>query len=312
MGKILLDYFFKITPIEPTPAASTAFLKQVLAVVKPKVGAVEDTITLCTSKTAVDAFSTTAVEVDELFDAGMTRVYVIAVDALDDLGDFLDAAESQFYTVLISADFSDAEVDAADFGSFEGVIGYASDDGTKNTTRAATENFCAFYSTDANRGKNMFAAFGALLSNASNWLNQQYITMEVDDGVDTVGEADALFDDKVSFAISDDEFGKRLALFAAGGKAIVAPYIKKNLMIDMQSAALSFVSGNQPAYNLKNAALLEDELQQVVDSYIERELITDGTVEISLVEDNFVANGDFNIAEPKALWRIAADIRQTL
>jgi hypothetical protein len=40
MAKILLDYLFPITAIEPTPAASTAFLKQVLVVAKPKDGGV--------------------------------------------------------------------------------------------------------------------------------------------------------------------------------------------------------------------------------------------------------------------------------
>ena len=50
MAKILLDYFFPITAISPTPQASTAFLKQVLAVVKPKVGVTPGTITLTTER----------------------------------------------------------------------------------------------------------------------------------------------------------------------------------------------------------------------------------------------------------------------
>jgi hypothetical protein len=99
---------------------------------------------------------------------------------------------------------------------------------------------------------------------------------------------------------------------ACGGKAIVAPYIIKNMQIDMQSAALSFVSGNQPSYTKKNAALLENEEQKVVDSYIERELIEAGTVEVLLEQENFVASGYINVAEPKALWRIFGEMRQTL
>ena len=157
-------------------------------------------------------------------------------------------------------------------------------------------------------------AFGKLLSNASNWLNQQYITMPFDDGIDTLGDANSLFDDKVCFVLSDDEFGKRLALFAVGGKAIVCPYILKNLRIDLQSAALSWISGNQPQYTKKEAALLETRLQQDVinEDYIDRNLIEAGTVEITLVNDNFVATGDINVAEPKALWRVFSEMRQTL
>jgi hypothetical protein len=158
----------------------------------------------------------------------------------------------------------------------------------------------------------MFYAFGKLLSNASNWRNQQYITMPFADDVDTLGEANSYFDDKTSFVISDSEFGNRLALFAAGGKAIVGPYIKRNLELDFQSRALSYISGNQPQYTKKQAALLEDELQKVIQSYIDREWIEEGTVEVLLEQDNFVATGNINISEPKALWRIFAEMRQTL
>lgn len=309
---ILLDYLFPITSIEPTPQASTAFLKQVLAIVKPKVGAVEDTPTLCTTKTAVDAFSTTNTEVDELFDAGMGRVYVMASDDLTAVGDNIEGMESDFYTILISSDFSDAEMDAIDLGAFTGVVGMASTDDTKNATRAAIANRAAFHSDSTSKAKNMFYVFGKLLSNALNWRNQQYVTVPRADDVETLGDAEALFDDKINFILSDDEFGDRLALFAAGGKAIVAPYIKRNLEIDMQSAALSYISGNQPAYTNKQASLLQDELEKVIQGYIEDEWIEDGVVTVSLEEDNFVASSSINIAEPKALWRIFGEMRQTL
>jgi hypothetical protein len=311
---ILLDYFFPITTIEPTPAASTAFLKQVLAIVKPKSGATEDVITLCTSKTAVDAFSDTNAEVDELFDAGMSRVYVTAVDDLLEIDDIIAGHESDFHTILITSDFTDAEMDARVIGGiFKGVIGMASTDDAKNTTRAALANTCAFHSDSTSKAKNMFYAFGKLLSNAGSWLNQQYITMPRANDVATLGAATALFDDKVSFVLADTEFGPRLGLFCAGGKAITAPYIKKNLEIDLQSAALQYVSGNQPEYTKKQAALLEDELQKVVqEDYIDEGLIEAGTVEVTLEEDNFVASGAINISEPKALWRIVGEIRQTL
>lgn len=309
---ILLDYFFPITAIEPTAQASTAFLKQVLAVVKPKDGATENTITLCTTKSAVDAFTVLNAEVDELFDAGMNRVFVVAVDDLTGLDAILEGHESDFYTILITSDFSDAEMDAADFGAFEGVVGMASTDDTKNTTRNAIKNRVGFHSSSTHKAKNMFWAFGKLLSNSLSWRNQQYIPMPYADDVATLGDANALFDSKTSFVLADTQYGNRLGLFAAGGKAITAPYILKNLRIDMQSAGLSYVSGNQPAYSLKHAALLEDEEQKVIDSYIAREFITAGTVEIKLEEENFVASGYINVAEPKALWRVFAEMRQTL
>lgn len=430
--KILLDYFFPITSIEPTPQASTAFLKQACLVVKPAMDVETGVITLCTSMAAVAALTDNE-EAQQLFDAGMNRVYILPMDDLD-LIDALELGGSDFYTLLISSDFSDEDVtltkasgnvvitsyanlvsgtddsvtvgatvftaqtgaatlgtgtfqaatsdeataaslaaqinahpvantlvaaevdpDALDtvlitalefgvdgndialaytdndtnvgatvsgaflaggsgllLGSWEGVTGVSSDDDAYLEDQVVLTNRAAFHSTTTNKAKNMLYAFGKMLSNALNWRNQQYITMPFADDVDTLGDANALFDSKISFVISDDEFGERLALFSAQSKAIVAPYIKRNLQIDWQSAALSFVSGNQPAYTLKNAALLQDELEKVIQSYIDREWIEAGTVAVTLVQDNFVASAEMNIAEPKALWRIFGEMRQTL
>lgn len=428
---ILLDYFFPITSIEPTPAASTAFLKQVCVVAKPKTGQEGNVgqIFLCTSMSAVAA-RTDNVEAQQLFNAGMSRVYVLLAADLD-LSTFLVGHESDFFTILISSDYADADVtptaasgtititsyanlvsgtpdvvtiagqaftaqagaatlgtaffqaaasnnaaaaslaaqinahtaintkviatvlnavvtitaidsgsagnaltlaytdndtnvgatksattllggDGLFTGQFKGVIGLASADDALNATRAATPNYSAFHTTSGNRGKNMFFAFGKLLSNATDWLNQQYVTMPVADDVATLGAADALFDDTVSFVMSDSEFGIRLGLFAQGGEAIVAPYIKRNLQIDMQSAALTYVTGNMPAYTKVQAALIQDELEKVMQSYIDRQWIEDGTVSVTLEQENFVANADINIAEPGALWRIFGQMRQTL
>jgi hypothetical protein len=197
-------------------------------------------------------------------------------------------------------------------GEFSGVTGLYADTAEAAAAYAAVEKRAGFFANSTNKAKNMMYAFGKLLSNALSWRNQQYITMPLNDGVDTLGEAEALFDDKVSFVISDSEFGIKLGLFACGGKAIVAPYIQKNMEIDIQSAALTWISGNQPSYSLTSATLLENHLKKVVQGYIDRGLITDGTISILLEQSNFVASGYINIAEPKALWRVFAEMSQTL
>lgn len=427
MAKILLDYVFPISVITPTPAASTAFLKQVCLIAKPKAGQEGNVGQFfeCTNNAAVAA-RTDNLNAVQLFAAGMSKVIILLADDLD-VGAFLDENPGEFYTLLVSDDFDDADlgevvsiagvkaslkiedilytaknegvagnaitityvddgtagsetvgvvgtaitvhmdagastatqistavglsapamalidkvVDAGDggdvqaahtvqnlaggvdeeteegsgltLGGFKGVVGVQSQDADFAAEQAAIENRCAFFSSVTHKAKNLCYAFGKLLSNPVTWNNQQYVTMPVNDGVDELGEANSLFDDKVSFVIADSEFGTRLGLFAAGGKAIVAPYIVKNICIDLQSKALQWISGNQPAYTLTNATLLENRLQEdVINSYISRALITAGIVEISLVEDNFRAAGAINIAEPKALWRVASELRQTL
>jgi hypothetical protein len=431
--KILLDYLFPITAIEPTPAASTAFLKQVCVVGLPKDGGVTtgEITEITSSSDLTDYFGTqAAAEAAELFSAGMNKVFVLPMDDLD-LADALDGFESDFFTILVTTDFNEAAITATQasgnititsyanlvsgtddsvgvagvtftaqagaatlgeatfqaatsndatatslaaqinahatagalveatvvgavvtitalasgsagnsialaytdndtnvgatksgtaltggdgllLGNFVGVTGVSGDDDSFLATQAAITRRCAFHQLTANGAKNMFYAFGKMLSNSLAWRNQQYIPMPVSDDVETVGDAEALFEDRISFAISDDEFGARLGFFACGGKAIVEPYIVKNLQIDMQSEALSYISGNQPAYTKTEAALLEDELQGVIDDYIDDGSIEAGTVEVSLAEENFVAGGEINISEPKALWRVVGEMRQTL
>ncbi len=426
--KILADYLFPITSIEPTPQIATGFLKQVCVVAKPLGEVTTGVITLCTTITQVQALigANASDEVQELFDAGKDKVYILPMDDLD-LATALDG-QGDFYTLLISSDFTDSDfaqdvttpsvaasvhfgeltftakhsglfgnditvqyvddaeegeevahavdlditvhisdgvstaqaikdavddsvsasalvtvaidsgeettaqsipdpnpqllVDGAatvftdgtgiDVGTFKGVIGYSTTDDEVAAVQSVKSNRAIFHTTSGNKALNLFFAFGKMLSNALNWRNQQYIEMPEADDVDTLGEANNLFESKISFVISDDEFGERLALFAAGGKAIVEPYIKRNLELDFQSAALSFISGNEPAYTKTMGALLEDELYKVIQRYIDREWIEAGVVEVALDQGNFVASADINIAEPKALWRIFGEMRQTL
>lgn len=444
MAKILLDYFFKILTINPTPAASTAYLKNACVVVSPKggYGGSLGTPVLCTTYAQIAAV-TDNIEARELLDAGLSRVYVLPVANLD-LAAFLAAepALNKFFTLLISSDFDDSDItvtqadgtitvtsyanlvsgtgdsvtiegvtltaqagavtpggntfqaatsneataaslvaqinaheDLEDLviatvdgavvtvtakdsgwggnnidvsytdndtnvgitlaglsggklsggaglfaGSFDGVIGVSSINTSFLALEAAKENRAAFFTSVSNGAKNMCFAFGKLLSNPTDWKNQQYIAMPYDDAVATLGAAETLFDDKISFVISDDEFSTRLALLACGGKAIVAPYILRNLEIDLQSKGLQYVSANQPAYTLTQASLLEDELQKVIDGdglengnpgYVGKGWITEGTVRITLEQDNFVASGRINVPTPRALWRINGTITQS-
>jgi hypothetical protein len=429
--KFLLDYVFPISVINPIPAASTAFLKQACVVAKPKSGQEGNVgnIYECINMSDV-GLRTDNTEAQQLFDAGMARVFVLLADDLD-LTDFLSEGKgSDFWTLLISSDFDDTDIstvidtpavaasktfqsiltftaktagtggnsitinmtDTATAGSeiahasgnaitismedgvstaaqikaaveesvsssalvsvsitsgqettainqsggaqnltggaaaitsagtgiqvgtWDGIIGYSSTDQDVCEDQAIITNRVCFFTSSTNKAKNMFYAFGSLLSNRSGWLNQQYITMPLNDGIETLGQAESLFDSKVSFVISDDEFGNRLALFAAGEKAVVEPYILKNLRVDLQSAGLSWISANQPSYTKKEAALLETRLQEDVINakYIALNWIEAGIVQITLVESNFVANGSINVAEPKALWRVFNEMRQTL
>lgn len=432
--KILLDYVFPISVVASVPAASTAFLKQVLVIAKPKSGQEGNvgTIYTCTSMADV-AERTDNDNSQQLFDAGMTKVYLLLSDTLDVAEDIVKGL-GDFWTVLISDDFNDGDLEATaatgtvtitsyanlvdggddeitvagvtfvaqagaatlgeatfqaatsneataaslaaqinghavagskviatvdgdtvtitskltgkvgntyslaysdegtetvgatvsgatltgggglSLGSFDGVVGYATADAEVAAEFGTAENRSGWFTSEANGAKNMFYAFGKLLSNLVNWSNQQYISMPANDEVETLGEANSLFDNRVCFVINDSEFGNRLGLFVAGGKAITAPYIAKNLRVDLQSRTLSWIAANQPTYTLTNAALLEQRLQEdVINSrYIATQWIEAGVINVSLLDDNFVATAEIDIAEPKALWRMFGEMRSTL
>lgn len=306
---ILLDYFFPITAIAPTAQASTAFLRQACVVVKPKDGVVIDVPTLCVTAGEVAAL-TDNVDALELFNAGLSRVYILPKATLD-LAAVLDAHAGLFFTLLISSDFEDADITAMALGTFKGVVGLSTESAVFAKAQAAMENRCSFIRKDTTGAKNLCWAFGKLLSNELAWSNQQYITMPADDDIKVLGTAKTHFDDKISFVLTDTQYSKRLGLFATGGKAIIAPYVVKNLEIDMQSKGLQYVSGNQPGYTKTQATLLEDELQKVIDGYVARGEIETGNVQVKLEQDNFVASSYINISEPNALWRILGQIKQT-
>ncbi len=436
MAKILLDYVFPISVIPSVAAANTAFLKQVCVVAKPKSGQEANIGEMyeCTTMTEVGV-RTDNTNAQQLFDAGMTKVFILLSD---ELGLATPMAENtgEFFTLLISDDYTDADVtataatgtatvssyanlltttpdtvevagvvftaqsgaatlgtatfraatsndataaslaaqinghavaslavtatvltnvvtltakssgisgnlitlayvdvgtagigvtvtgsgyltggDGLDVGAFDGVVGFSSTDDDFVADFAATENRVGFYEGDGGYGsKNMFYAFGKFLSNLTNWTSQQYVTMPYNDGVATLGDAESLFDDRVSFVIHDSEFGNRLAFFVAGGKSITAPYIGKNLRIDLQSRTLSWIAANQPDYTKTNAALLEARLQDDVINagYIETKWIEAGTIEVELLEENFVSSGFVDISEPKAFWRMFGEMRSTL
>lgn len=432
MAKILLDYFFPITVITPTPSASTGFLKRVVVVAKPKAGQeanVGDFFT-CSNSTQVAA-RTDNTNATQLFDAGLTQIFLLLADDLQ-LATFLLEKKGEYFTLLITDDFDDEEIETVagtaeipavkaeikiqdilfrarnagtggnaitinydggdtagsesvtvlsnaititiedgestaqqiadaiaasgaadalvecivddgdeadkqdifgaavslaggaaltpavpaeglDFGTFDGVTGISTQDAEFAAEQGAIENRCAFLTHASNGAKNMFYAFGKLLANGVNWLDQQYIEMPFDDQVDELPDAINLFNDRVSFVISDDEYGERLSFFVAGGKAITAPYKLKNFRVDLQSRALQWVSANMPDYTEKNASLLETRLtEDVLNDYIQnKKWLSGGVVRILLEADNFVATGAIEVPTPKALWRVEAQMIQS-
>jgi len=314
---LLLEYAFPIETIEPIAAPSSAYLKNVCVVAKPKSGQESNVgnIYECLTMAEVSA-RTDNINALQLFNAGLTKVYVLLANDLD-LVDPLSTA-NQFFTLLISDDFNEADVidtqasgtctitdyanllittpdtitvagvaftaqsgeatlgtatfrahgsnaataaslvaqinahavaselvvaentgaavlikavesgsagndiglaysdngggnigavlsgisggkltggDGIFLGSWGGVVGVSGDDVDFLEDQAMIANRTAFFGNSTNKAKNMFFAFGKLLS-GRDWENQQYIEMPVNDGIDTQAEAENLYNKK--------------------------------------------------------------------------------------------------------------------
>jgi hypothetical protein len=191
-------------------------------------------------------------------------------------------------------------------GTWNGVVGVSSDNLAFLEAQAMITKRTAFFGSTTNGAKSMFFAFGKLLAGAT-WRNQQYVEMPLNDGIDTIAEALNLYDSRISFVLNSDQYQNRLAFFANNRKAIVAPYLSELFQLMMQGWGVGYIALNQPAYTILQASLLEDYLAGEADkTFVQTNLIENISVQITLVENNFTASGNLQIAEPKALWRVSS------
>lgn len=309
MADVLLDYAFTVNPIAPLPAVDAAYIKAVLAIVKPKEGVAKEIVS-CMSKSQVLDY-TNNLGPGNLFNGGMSAIYLLPISNLADAEELINEKMNDFFTILISSDFSAEELNSFNRGVFKGVIGYAFDSQTDQAKEFAVSNTnCAFMEPAENNANNMFYAFGKLLSGTS-WRNQQYIEMPVDDHITMLGHAKELYNNGFSFVLTSEQYGKRLAFFVAQKQAITAAYIYENLKLDAQAEAVSYITLNNPDYTITQASLLENAVQDKINKkYVKTALVESASVSITLVNDNFRATGQMAVPMPKALWGVDVDLIQ--
>lgn len=108
---LLLDYAFPIQAIEALAEPSTAYLNRVCVVAKPKSGQEANVGTIYQCLSMIDvAVRTNNTNAQQLFNAGLTQVYILLANDLD-LATFL-ATENRFFTTLISDDFNKDDITA--------------------------------------------------------------------------------------------------------------------------------------------------------------------------------------------------------
>ena len=306
-GDTLLNYVLQLDVRTPTPDANTSYLRTAVVAVKPAEGVETGTLTRVISATAAAAL-TDNTDIEQLFAAGMDSVYILPADDLN-LSGALANSTVRFKTLLISSDFNEEELASLNVGAFTGVVAAPFTTQEAAKAFAAQKNRSAFFITSVNKGANMFYAWGAFLS-ATTWNNCQYIELPKDDGI-ALADGKSLFEDRISFALSSEQYGPRLAFFGVGGQAIIAPYVTEELMINLQAAALRYLNLNRPQYTLVQDKLLQDFLNKDANQrYVLTKLLTYATVTITLEKSNYEGTVAVSIPEPSALWRLAGILTQ--
>lgn len=307
MTDILLNYAMPIEKVTPLIGADLGFLHKALVLVKPKDESVDSAVVECMSEDEVKAL--TDAKAYEMLNAGMSSIYVLPVNNLDISA--IDLSKYNYFTIIVDEAFTEEEMNARDLGEFKGVVSYVSTDKDYINGLNLLNWNAGFYTKTVNGGVNMYRSFGKLLS-SFNWNNQQYIEMKEDDGINTLNEANVLFDAKVNFVLNSPRYGLRLALFSAGNKAIVAPYIYEEICNNIQGWGLQYINLNKPDYTVRDAKLMQEFIQNKLNTnYVNKGLVPSATCNIEVVDgSNFVATGGVVIGEPKALWRVETTVQQ--
>lgn len=313
-ANILLDYAFKFSEVTGTQKADLSYLKNLAVIVKSKTaGGTTPSIQDITSPEDAAQY-TNATDLAALFVGGMNIVTLIVCDAIGDATTALDNTKQ--YTALVDNEWTVTEIEGLDVTGFDGVIAAAFGDRAKAEAYAAKSNHCAFLDATSPKAYGMYYAFGKLLSGVY-WRDQQYIQVTSNDVTTEtdLGEAEALFLKKVSFYLGDDQYGKRLGFFGAGGFAITQPYVNEEIKRITQSTGVNYLALNQPRNIPISRILLENALQDKVDEYKlppYQYLDPTGTNEIVLTTSNesFVLNGQMTTKVAEPIWRVKVEARQ--
>ena len=315
MSNVVLDYAVAFNQVSALSAPSYGFLRQVGVVIPVEgTGTAGDITEITTPADLEEMAPTYGDEIMGLFDGGLNSITLIVVDQIEDLTDLIDGLETQFYTLANTSAFETS--DFLSYSSNWGAVRCFSDvDKQTCVDNAKTANVCAFFEngTPKNAYK-MFFAFGTFLS-ATLWRNQQYIPSTSDSGaVKTVGDAEALYDDRVSFFLTGDSSGTRLGFFCVGGLSMTTPYVSKELELSMQFKMTNYLTVNQPFnVELSRASLARIGNKQV-KVYLDAGLLDPdetNTISITKSVEVFEVNGALTTAPAIALWRVKISAFQT-
>lgn len=310
---LLLNFVVPTTVRDILPSADLSWLKNVIVIAKAKSGSSATGIVDYTS--VADIREDTDSKCYELLEMGMNKISICFGTTLAAAKTLLDADTTRRYmTVIIDPEFNDISVALG--WSRDYVLGWATDDKDDAIAAASSSDTCVFFDAADTNGILMYRAFGQLLSQ-NTWKNLQLTRLDDSDayGITDLGVAEELFNAGVSFALTDPEYKTCLALFAAGKKTIVAPYILKQARIQTQSLFVQYLSLRNPNYTIREAGMIENYLNSNMQQiYVQTDLLERLSIKVDLdpATDDWYVAGVLQVRKPRAIWRMKLDFYQDI
>lgn len=300
------DIALKFTLQEGVIAQGKGFLKQMCIICKPKAGATAGKY-LITSEQELTA-QTDNTSGLAIFRGGLSNFYLITTDDITTVGSLLVEGENDFYTAVVTEDFTDAEKVTVEDINFKGNVF------TITSDVAVAEAFIQGYDK---RGVYISIDSKALLFSLSsifnttvgiNYNDGQYLNQGADGigGVDNDGVAENYFNKRLSFGYSDKTAGNLLAGLFVGKKAFSYRYVYKSLEIDLQNAGLNYIAVQRPKNTKAGRHQIKVIFRPIFNNYINNSLIGSNYIlNISGSNENFIVDGAIELVVVEPIWKFA-------
>ncbi|MHA2782595.1 hypothetical protein [Vibrio harveyi] len=246
---------------------------------------------------------------------GMEAIYLLMLAAEVDPADENAIAfdPTDYFTLCFSTDMTIEEAQAINFADFDGVKVYATSDKVLAEELNKTET--AFLE-GADLYQGAYEQFGKFLSR-TYFRNCQYNVLSGDNATSviwTVGEADDLFNKRISFFLNGND-GPTLGFFGNGGSAITKRYIDRLIHLEVQEAITNYIQTNEPNNTAVQRVNIEEAAAAVItkyEGYPYFYLDPDANNFINIMKSNelYYVNGAAELKDAEPIWRAQIEVKE--
>lgn len=263
------------------------------------------------------AHYTDNVDVQFLMAGGLHTVYLLMKAEEIDPDDLMviDFDPTSYFTLCHSSDYELVDAQNILFSDFQGVTVYATSDIEK--AEELSQTYAVFYDEN-NAYTGAYEQLGYFLTQLY-WRNNQYYVLDRSNPVSTVntlGEADALFEKRISFYLNGSD-GPTLGFFGCAGGAITTTYLHKLIQLETQQAITSYIQVNEPNDTAVQRINIEETAMSVIEKYEQYPYFyldadKDNYIHILKSDDMYFVAGEAIVKVAEPIWRAQILVREAL